>query len=142
MRAPAPGSRIDGMTEIHRALRLPKALVGTYLAISVLTVIAAVVLRDNPALVTDAVWIRTIIVVLTGALMLSFAVGATRGSAKSYLRLRVSSAVMVVAIAVLVALPGFLPLWVRIEQGVCGLLLLGVVVLVNGQRVRGLFART
>jgi hypothetical protein len=47
---------------------------------------------------------------------------------------------MVVAIAVLVALPGFLPVWMRIEQGVCGLALLGVVFIANGGHLRSLFA--
>ncbi|WP_020499046.1 hypothetical protein [Sciscionella marina] len=129
------------MSEISKELRTPKVLIGTYLAVSILTVVADIVLQNNPTLVTDAVWIRTIIVALTGALMLSFAVSAARGSARSYLRLRISSGVMVVVIAVILALPGFLPLWVKIEQGICGLLLLGVVVLINGKRVRASFAK-
>jgi hypothetical protein len=47
---------------------------------------------------------------------------------------------MVAAIAVIIALPGTFPLWMKIEQGVCGLILLGVVVIVNGRRLRSLFA--
>jgi hypothetical protein len=47
---------------------------------------------------------------------------------------------MTVAIAVIVALPGLIPLWMKVEQSVCGLLLLGVVVTVNGRHVRSLFA--
>ena len=47
---------------------------------------------------------------------------------------------MVAAIAVIIALPGTFPLWMKIVQGVCGLILLGVVVIVNGRRLRSLFA--
>jgi hypothetical protein len=47
---------------------------------------------------------------------------------------------MVAAVAVIVPLPNLLPLWMRIEQGACGLLLLGVVVTVNGRHLRSLFA--
>ncbi len=47
---------------------------------------------------------------------------------------------MLVAIAVIVALPGAFPVWLRVEQAVCGLLLAGVVVLVNGRHLRSLFA--
>jgi hypothetical protein len=47
---------------------------------------------------------------------------------------------MVVAIAVILAIPGDFPLWFKLEQGICGLLLLGVVVVVNGQRLRSAFA--
>jgi len=44
------------------------------------------------------------------------------------------------AIVVIIAVPGVLPVWMRIEQGVCGLLLLCVVALVNGRRLWASFA--
>ena len=97
-------------------------------------------LRDDAAEVNAAVWTRGVIVVASALLTLTFTVRAARGSRRAYLRLRIASAVMVVAIAVILALPGTFPLWMRIEQGVCGLLLLGVVVVVNGRRLRASFA--
>jgi len=63
-----------------------------------------------------------------------------RGSSRGHLRLRLVSAIMLVAIAVIIALPGTFPLWMKSEQGVCGLLLLGVVVVVNGKHLRSTFA--
>ena len=54
---------------------------------------------------------------------------AAEGHGRSYLRLRLVSAIMVVAIVVIIAIPGDFPVWLKIEQGVCGLLLLGVVLL-------------
>lgn len=89
---------------------------------------------------TDAVWVRASIVVATSLLMVSFAVRTGRGHSRSYLRLRLASGIMLVAIAVIVALPGAFPVWLKVEQGVCGVLLLGVVVIVNGRRVRSAFA--
>ncbi|QWF79483.1 hypothetical protein [Amycolatopsis sp. CA-230715] len=121
---------------LFRGVRI---LVGCYVVLSVLTLLAAYLMRDDAAMVNDAVWVRGGIVALTSLLMLFFAVGTGRGRPRAYLRLRIVSAVMVVAIAVIVALPGFLPLWMRIEQGVCGLLLIGVVVLVNGGHLRSVF---
>ena len=47
---------------------------------------------------------------------------------------------MVVAIAVIIALPGTFPLRMKIEQGVCGLILIGVLAIVNGRHIRLLFA--
>ena len=47
---------------------------------------------------------------------------------------------MLVAIVVIVALPGAFPMWLRVEQAVCGLLLLGVVLQVNSTNVRASFA--
>lgn len=49
------------------------------------------------------------------------------------------SQIMLVVIVVIIALPGTFPLWMKIEQGVCGLLLLGVVVAVNSKHLRSTF---
>lgn len=122
------------------AFRGLKLLVGAYLTVSVLTLLAIVLLRNDVSVVTSAVWVRGTIVVASALLTLSFTVRAANGSRRAYLRLRIVSAVMVVAIAVIIALPGTFPVWMKIEQGGCGLLLLGVVAVVNGRHLRSLFA--
>ncbi|MEV4146760.1 hypothetical protein AB0J40_24050 [Amycolatopsis sp. NPDC049691] len=111
-------------------------LTGGYAVLSVLTLGAIVLLRNDHALVTDAVWVRATLVAASSLLTFAFARGAARGSRKGLLRLRIVAAVMLVAIAVVVALPGLFPAWLRIEQAGCGLLLLAVTVLVNGRRAR------
>ncbi|MGW4056738.1 hypothetical protein ACWEGE_00590 [Amycolatopsis sp. NPDC004747] len=111
-------------------------LTGAYAALSALTFVVIVLFRNHPALVTDAVWVRATIVVASSLLTFAFARSAARGSRKGLLRLRIVSAVMLVAIAVIVVLPGLFPLWLRLEQAVCGLLLLGVTALVNGRSLR------
>jgi cytochrome bd-type quinol oxidase subunit 2 len=142
--APAP-SRCDALymtitaSTAAQALRGTKVLVTAYLALCVLTLIFAAVFHDNATIVTDAVWVRATIVTLSAVLTFLFARSAARGSKRGYLRLRIVSAVMVVAIAVIIALPGLFPTWMRVEQGVCGLLLLSVVVVINGRRVRSRF---
>lgn len=122
------------------AFRTMKALVACYAGLSVLTLIAIILLRNHPAIVNPAVWIRTTIVAATSLLMVSFATRASGGHGRSYLRLRLTSTVVVVAIVVIIALPGTFPVWLKIEQGVCGLLLLGVAAVVNGKHLRSLFA--
>jgi hypothetical protein len=119
--------------------RTVKMLVGSYLGISVLTLVAIILMRHDTAAVNAAVWIRGTIVVVSALLMTSFAVRAARGSGRAYLRLRLVSAIMVAAIAVIVALPGTFPLWMKIEQSVCGLVLLAVVFLVNSKHMRSVF---
>jgi hypothetical protein len=126
--------------ETSTALRPVRLLVATYLGISVLTLVAVVLLRHHPGLVNDAVWIRGTIVVASALLTLAFTVRAARGSRRAFRRLRLISAIMVVAIVVIVALPGTFPVWMKIEQAVCGVLLLGVVLMVNGKHLRGAFA--
>ncbi|GHO56665.1 hypothetical protein [Ktedonobacter robiniae] len=121
------------------AFRNVKLLVGCYLGLSMLTLVAIVLLRDNTAIVTPAVWVRGTIVVASALLTTFFAAQMARGSRGGYLRLRLVSAIMLVAIVVIIALPGTFPLWMKIEQGVCGLLLLGVVGVVNSKHLRSTF---
>ena len=99
------------------AFRSAKLLVGSYLGISLLALVAIVVLRNHAAVVNSAVWTHGTIVAISAVLLFTFAVRAARGSSRAYLRLRLASAIMVVAIAVIIALPGTFPLWMKIEQG-------------------------
>ncbi len=122
------------------AFRSVKALVGCYAGVSVLALVAIVLLRNHTADVNSAVWTRGTIVVVSALVTFALTLRAERGSRRAYLRLRIISAVMVVAIAVIVSLPGTFPIWMKLEQGLCGLLLIGVVVLVNGKDVRSQFS--
>jgi len=124
-----------------KAFSLVKALLVGYLAVSVLTLAAIVLLRNDASVVNPAVWIRGTIVAASSVLTLAFAAGAARGSRGAYRRLRIITAVMPVAIVVIIALPGTFPLWMKVEQAVCGVLLLGVVAIVNGRGMRASFAR-
>jgi hypothetical protein len=102
-------------------MRIPRLLAAGYLGLSLLTLAAIIALRHHAAVVNDAVWIRGSIVVASAALTNVFAL---RGDVR---RLRIVSIVMVIAIAIIVAVPGPFPLWLKLEQVACGLLLLGVV---------------
>lgn len=110
-------------------------LVGCYLALCVLTLGAIVLLRDTAA-VTDTVWVRGAILAAVSVVTLLVAVRAVRDAGRALLRLRIIAAVQVVVIAVFVVLPGALPGWMRVEQGVCGLILIGVLVASSGLRAR------
>ena len=120
--------------------RAIRRLVLAYLAVSVAALVAIVLMRDDAAEVNSAVWIRGVIVLVTAVLMLRFATSAMQGSRGAYRRLRIISIVTVVAIAAIIASPGPFPIWLKVEQGVCGLIMAGVAVLANGPRLRMLFA--
>jgi hypothetical protein len=83
------------------AFRSTKLLVGSYTSISVLTLVAVVVLRNHATIVNSAVWTHETIVAVSALLLFTFTVRAASGSRRAYLRLRIASAVMVVAIAVI-----------------------------------------
>ena len=121
------------------AFRTVKLLVGSYLGISALTLVAIVLLHGNAALAPTAVVVRGAIVVAHAVIMLLFAARTARGSRVGYLLLRLSSTIMFVAIVVILAIPGDFPLWFKIEQGCCGLLLLGVVMVILGKPMRSVF---
>jgi hypothetical protein len=76
---------------------------------------------------------RGTIVVASALLRHEFVAGAARGSYRAFLRLRLASAIMVAAIAVIVALPDPFPLWMKIDQACSGLILAAVVAIVNGR---------
>ena len=111
-------------------------LLAAVLAISASTVIAVVLMRHDPALVTPAVWVRTPLVAASAAVLLLFARRAAAGHRGSFRRLRIISMVVLAAIIAVVAWPGAFPVWLRVEQAVCGLLMLGVVVQVNRRAAR------
>ena len=139
------GSRAVGVPSCVRALaafRRLKLLVCGYVAISTLTLIAIFLLRDDATAVNSAVWTRGTIVALSALFTLTFTVRATSSSRRAYLRLRIVSAVMLAAIAVIIALPGTFPVWMKLEQGLCGVLLAGVCTVANGKSLRALFGGT
>ena len=103
-----------------------RVLVGCYLGISMLTLAAVVLLRNNTAIVTPAVWVRGTIVVATPGSRPSSPSGrpvAPRWVYPAAARLSHHGG----GRRAILALPGAFPLWFKIEQGICGLLLLGVV---------------
>jgi hypothetical protein len=139
LRTSTPAAALDH-PRTAAAFRKIKLLVGGYLGISALAVVAIVLLRHHSAEVNSAVWTHGIIVAASALVAFAVTVRAARGSRGAYRRLRVISAVVVVTIGVIIALPGSFPLWMKAEQGVAGLLMIGVAVLVNGSHLRSLFA--
>lgn len=140
MNTQSPVADHSRQSSTQTALRPVQLLVGGYLALSLLTLAAIAVLRNNTAAVNSAVWTRGTIVAISAVLLFTFTTRAARGFRRPFLRLRIVSAIMVTAIVIIIALPGPFPVWMKIEQGICGLILLVVVVLVNRPRVRSLFA--
>ena len=117
-----------------------KALVACYVGLGVLGFGAAVLLRDHPQLVNTAVWVRSSIVLATGTLTYVFAERASRGDRSAFRRLRAVSILVPLAIVVIIALPDPFPVWMKVQQGLCGIAMAVVAVLVNRSSVRRSFA--
>jgi hypothetical protein len=106
-----------------------KVLIACYIGLSALGFAAAVLLRDQPQLVNTAVWVRSSIVLVTSVLTYLFAERASRGDRRSLLRLRVVTIVVPLVIVGLIVLPDPFPVWMKVQQGLCGLVLAGAAIL-------------
>jgi hypothetical protein len=134
--------RRSGLDAARRAAFRPAIiLLATFLAISAAMVAVLAVLTATGAALDSATWIRCSLVFGSAIILLVFGVNAARGSRNAWVRLRIISPVVVVAVVVIVSIPGFLPDWVRLEQAVCGAIVLPVAILVNLPRVSALFAK-
>jgi hypothetical protein len=91
--------------------------------------------------VDTAIWIRCSLVLASSVTLFLIALVAARGSRNAWIRVRIISVVVVVAVIVIVSIPGFLPDWVRVEQAVCGALVLPASVLLNLPRTSALFPK-
>ncbi|HEX3752328.1 MAG TPA: hypothetical protein VHW06_17300 [Streptosporangiaceae bacterium] len=120
--------------------RAIRGLLLGYLGAGVAALVAVILLRNHPAEVNGAAWVRSIIVVGTALILLSAATLAGRGTRGAFRRLRIISIVTTVAIAAIVAVPGTLPVWLKVEQACCGVIMLGVVLLANGRAAWARFA--
>ena len=134
----APRSTVDAAR--LAAFRPILILLSGFLAVSAAMEVFLIVETLNGNGIDIAVWIRCSLVLGSSIVLLLIALFAARGSRASWRRLSIISPIVVVAVIVIVSIPGFLPDWVRVEQAVCGLLVLPVAILVTLPRTRALFA--
>jgi hypothetical protein len=80
------------------AERRVRLLVGYYLGLCALTLVAVIVLHNTPAMMTSIVWMRGIFGTASASLMALFATQMARGSSVGYRRLRLVSAILLVTI--------------------------------------------
>lgn len=116
-------------------------LLAAFLVVSAAMIAFLIVATLFIAPIDVAVWIRSGFVLASSIVLLLCARSAARGSRSAWIRLAVIAPVILVAVVVIVSIPGFLPGWVRIEQAVCGALVLPVVILALLPRTRALFPR-
>lgn len=124
-----------------RAFRPMLTLLSVFLVVSAAMIAFLVIVTIFIAPIDIAVWIRSSFVLASSVTLLLFARSAARGSRSSWVRLAIIAPVVVLAVVVIVSIPGFLPGWVRIEQAVCGALVLPVAIMALLPKLRTLFPR-
>jgi peptidoglycan/LPS O-acetylase OafA/YrhL len=122
-------------------LRRVRLCTGAYLALSLAAVAALVLHRYDHVAGNASAWTHAIIVAATALGSFSASIVAGRGSRGAFIRLRVMSVVLVLAVLVIVALPGSFPLWMKLAEATGAALMAVVAVTVNGPTLRAHFAR-
>lgn len=129
---PAAGTRFGSLCRLANRL-----LVG-FLVMSVLLAAVTFVLRDH---VPGAAWGRVVGLLVASPLYLLFANRMAAGRRWAYVRLRLLSVLGTVGIVALVSVPGPYPVWMRVEQGAQGVVLLALAVVLAQPAVKARFAR-
>ncbi|GAA2007226.1 hypothetical protein [Microbacterium ulmi] len=124
---------------IRRSFAAVRALLAVLLIVSIAAVAFAFVEQSHAELVNTVVWIRSVAVVAAAIILYLLAVFASRGRAGAYRRLRLLSFLIPAGVVLLIVAPGEFPLWIKIEQAVCGALILAVGIILSRRRLRELF---
>ncbi|MBO8190619.1 hypothetical protein ITI46_02705 [Streptomyces oryzae] len=126
--------------DARHKLHIAQVLLGGYAALSVLTLLAIVVFSGNPDMVTDAVWIRGTVLAVASLVTFALGVSMAQGARRNYRRVQIIALAQVVAVVVIESVPGAFPLWFKVENGMCGALLVIVVLVTLARTVRSTFA--
>ncbi|HEX8864103.1 MAG TPA: hypothetical protein VF821_00475 [Lentzea sp.] len=126
--------------DAREKLDIAKKLLGGYAGVSVLTLLAIVVFSGDPEIVTGAVWIRGSILAVASLITFALGVSMAQGSRSNYRRVKIIALAQVIAVGVIESVPGSFPIWFKIANGVCGALLIIVVLLTFARSVRATFA--
>ncbi|WP_431278214.1 hypothetical protein [Leifsonia poae] len=138
----APSSIRPAAGALRRAAFRPILILLTGFLVVSLAMEAVLIVQSATGTDVDiAIWIRCSLVLGSSIILLWIAVSAARGSRPALVRLRIISPIVVVAVVVIVLIPGFLPDWVRVEQAICGALVLPVAILANLPQMRAHFPK-
>jgi hypothetical protein len=138
-----PPHDAGGMNDSLRSRFRPVlVLLAAFLLVSAAMEAVLITRSVSGTAVDGSVWVRCSLVLASAITVLLLAIAAARGSRLAWIRARIIAPVVVIAVVVIVSIPGFLPDWVRIEQGVCGLLVLPAAIILNLRGTSALFPKT
>ncbi|KWT62260.1 hypothetical protein ADL21_09055 [Streptomyces albus subsp. albus] len=138
---PATAEAAASQAPARRALRTAKIFIGVYGALSTAVLLTVVVLAATGHEVTSFMWGRSAGVLASAAVTYWLTVLAARGARWAYLRVRILSVVMPVAIVAIDLIPGALPVWFIAMQAVCALAIGATAFTANGSVLRAAFPK-
>ncbi|WP_181019654.1 hypothetical protein [Nonomuraea typhae] len=123
-------------------MKTVKLFVAVYGALSVVVLATVVILAISGHPVTSFMWGRSGGVLASAAVTYWFTALAERGARWAYVRVRIMSVVVPIAIVAIDAIPGALPRWFVLMQVACAVAIGAAAFLVNGPRLRAAFPKS
>jgi cation transport ATPase len=109
-----------------------------FFGLSILLAIMAYTFHDN---LPQQVWSRIVGLLVASPIYLVMGYLIHKGKRLAFNRLRISAIVGVAIIGWIVIEPGLYPMWMRVEQAIQGLVLIGVIVAVHHPTIRAHVAK-
>lgn len=134
---------VDRLAAVRPALDAVRRLWWLCAAVSLLALaVAAVLAIVDPAEVNWVVWLRGSVVAVASLVFVVVTRAASRGSRRAFTRMRWISIIAPIGIGLIIISPdsGY-PLWMKIEQGVIGILIVAIAVLLNRRSTRAAFPK-
>lgn len=128
--------------DTRRAFGKVKILVAAYGALSVAVLIAVLVLASTGHAVTGFMWGRAAGLFASAAVTYWLTVLAARGKRWAYLRVRIISMIVPVALIAMDMIPGILPAWFVAIQVAGALVIAAAAFIVNGSGLRAAFPKS
>ncbi|MFC9238821.1 hypothetical protein ACFTZK_20605 [Streptomyces decoyicus] len=135
-----PAARLNH-PDTQRAFDKAKFLVAAYGALSAAALVTVAVLALTGHTVTPFMWGRSAGVLASAAVFYWLTVLAARGARWAYLRVRILSVIMPLAIIAVDMIPGICPTWFAMVQATCALPLVVAAFISNGSGLRAAFPR-
>lgn len=104
--------------------------------------VAAVLAMVDPVEVNWVVWLRGSVVAAASLVFVAVTRAASRGSRRAFTRMRWISILAPIGIGLIIVSPdsGY-PLWMKLEQGLIGILIVAIAVLLNRRSTRAAFPK-
>lgn len=129
--------------EVRSALASVTRLWWLCAAVSALALAAAAVLAVvDPVEVNWVVWLRGTVVAVASVVFVLVTRAAAKGSRAAYTRMRWISILAPIGIfLILIAPDSGYPLWMKIEQGIVGVIIVAIAVILNRRTMRDAFPK-
>jgi cytochrome bd-type quinol oxidase subunit 2 len=118
-----------------------KSSIKVYGALSAAALLTVIVVSVSGHMVNTFIWVRAVLLPVVAVLTHRMTASASRGSRRSFERVRALAVIMPIAIIGVDLIPGVCPPWYAVTQVVCVLPLVRVAFVTRGSALRAAFPK-